>query len=166
MFYVISQILISIGYVMYIVSRFINSKNKMLLIDNISRIVDVIGYFCLGNINGIEHTLFGIVRNEAYRHIKRNIAKLVCFVIFLIVIFCMYGIAFNGISTILFIISNIINLIGTAFGREQGVRLGTIGACLCNIPAFLFLCNYAGMIGEIVCLIMTIVALYKNHIIV
>ena len=74
----------------------------------------------------------------------------------------MYGFAFEGLSTVFLIGSNIVNLLGTAYGNEQGVRLGTIGACLCNIPAFLIITNYTGLAGEVICLVMTIIAYTMN----
>ena len=160
--WLVGQILIGIGYAVYIISRFLKTKKNMLLWDNLSRVTDVVGYILFGNINGIEHTIFGIVRNEAYRHITQKVIKHIAFVILLAVIGIMYGFAFEGISTVFFIVGNVSLLVSTAYGNEQGVRLGTIGACICNIPAFLLITNYTGLVGEAICLVMTIIAYFKD----
>lgn len=154
----IGQIFIGVGYAIFIISRFLKKKSSMLLWDNISRVTDILGYILFGNVNSLEHTVFGIVRNEAYRRIKTPKVRNLVYIGLLIVIGIMYGIAFSGISTVLLIVSNVINLTGTAYGDEQGVRLGTICAGVCNITAFVLIANYAGSIGEGICLVMTLFA--------
>lgn len=160
--FMVFYILICAGYFIFICSRFLKTKDRILLFDNISRITFVVGYITGGHINGLEHTIFGIIRNKAYRLIKKDKAKKIAFVILLIAVLIMYGLSFSGISTVFFIISNTINLAAIAFGKEQTIRLGTILAAVCNISAFGLVNNIAALIGESIILIMTLISLIKN----
>lgn len=154
--------LICAGYFIFICSRFLKTKDRMLLFDNISRITFVAGYITGGHINGLEHTIFGIVRNKTYRLVKKDKAKKIAFIILLTAVLIMYGLSFSDISTVFFIISNTINLTAIAFGKEQTIRLGTILAAVCNILAFGLVNNIAALTGEIVILIMTLISFIKN----
>lgn len=161
--WIISQICNFIGYGVFIFAMYRNKKDKMLLTDAISRIFFITGWILLGSINGIMHSVFGIVRATIFRKLKRRRYIARAFVILFVIVIIMYGSTFSGISTVFFIISAIANLCGAAFGNEQGVRIATVAAALCNIGAFTSVSNYVGAGGEIIVLIMTIIAFMTNR---
>lgn len=136
----------------------------MLLTDNISRICFITGYILLDSINSIEHTVYGIIRNVIGQvlGLKRKEHKIWGFLILLLFLFIMYGMSFNGASTIMFMISGIINLFAVMFLKEQGIRIGTTLAAVCNITAFLIVGSYASIAGETICGIMGVLSFIKN----
>ena len=160
----ISQSFIIIGYLIFFISRFRNSKKSILLTDNISRICDIIGYSLFGSINSIEHVIYGMIRNAVGTFlIKRSKTyKTISFIIMVVVLFIMYGLSFNGVSTIMFMLSGLVNLFAVIFTKEQGIRLGTAIASICNITAFLLIGSYASIIGETLCGIIGILSFIKG----
>lgn len=62
-FFIIGQILTLISYLIFWFSRFLRTKNNILLFDNISRIFAIIAFFVLGTYDGIKNTLYVILRN-------------------------------------------------------------------------------------------------------
>lgn len=164
--FLISQGFIIIGYFVFFISRFRKNKNSILMTDNISRGCFIIGYVLLHSINSIEHTVYGIIRNLVGQALikHKKIYKIIGFTIMLILLFAMYGVSFNGVDTIMFILSGLINLYATIFAKEQGIRLGTVFAAICNIIAFLIIGSYASIIGEVLCGIMGVVSFVKEMI--
>ncbi len=164
MVYGISQGFILIGYSVFIISRFRKNKKNILITDNLSRICSIIGYILLKSVNSIEHTLYGIIRNivgQKLMNCQRN-AKLAGFTIMMILLVVMYGAAFTGISTIMFCLSGLINLFAVIFLHEQGIRMGTVLAAICNIIAFSVIHSYASIIGEAICGSMGLVSFIKE----
>ena len=138
------------------------TKN-MLMTDTLSRICFILGYCLLGSINSVEHTVYGIIRNTVGQFLvnKNKTDKMLGFVLMSIVLFIMYGLSFNGWSTIMFMLSGMVNLFAAIFTKEQGVRLGTILAAFCNITAFLLIGSYASITGEILCGLICILSYTK-----
>ena len=149
----ISQSFIVVGYLVFFLSRFRNNKKSILITDNISRICSIIGYSFFGSINSIEHTVYGIIRNIVGQALtnKNKIYKVFGFVVMLTVLCIMYCLSFNGVSTVMFILSGIINLFAVVFAKAQGLRIGTVAASICNIIAFLMVGSYASIVGEALC---------------
>lgn len=75
----------------------------------------------------------------------------------------MYGLSFNGFSTIMFILSGLINLFAIVFAKEQGIRLGTTLAAICNIIAFVIIGSYASIIGETLCGLIGVLSFIKAY---
>lgn len=161
----ISQGFIIIGYLIFFISRFRKNKKSILIIDNISRICFISGYFLFNSVNSIQHTVYGIVRNTIGQALiySKKVYKILSFVIMFIVLCMMYGLSFNGVSTIMFMLSGSINLFATIFAKEQGIRLGTVFAAICNAIAFLIIGSYASIIGETLCGIMGILSFIKEN---
>ena len=161
----ISQLFITIGYIIFFISRFKKRKKYILITDNISRCCFIIGYILLNSINGIEHTIYGIFRNFVGQIMdkKKRVCKILVFIIMIFILIVMYVLSFTGFSTILFIISGIINLFTVFFMKEQGIRLGTAFAAICNIIAFFLLQSNASIIGESLCGIIGIVSFIKEY---
>mgnify|MGYP003290135573 CR=1 FL=1 len=161
----ISQGFIIIGYLIFFISRFRKNKKSILMTDNLSRICFIIGYYLLNSLNSIEHTIYGIVRNTIGQKLisKNKIYKVFGFLILLIILCIMYGLSFNGFSTIMFILSGLINLFAIVFAKEQGIRLGTTLAAICNITAFVIIGSYASIIGETLCGFMGVLSFIKGY---
>lgn len=160
----ISQVFILIGYLIFFISRFRKTKKLILITDNISRGCFIIGYSLLHSINSVEHTIYGIIRNVTGQALikQRKICKMIGFTIMLILLCAMYGLSFNGVTTIMFILSGIINLYASVFATAQGIRLGTAFAAICNIVAFLIIGSYASIIGELFCGFMSAISFVKE----
>lgn len=160
----VSQGFIIIGYFVFFKSRFRQNKKSILMTDNISRCCFIIGYILIHSINSIEHTVYGIIRNLVGQVLikHKKIHKIIGFTIMLIILCTMYGISFNGISTIMFILSGLINLFTAVFTKEQGIRLGTVFAAICNIIAFLIIGSFASIIGELFCGLMGFISFVKE----
>lgn len=60
------------------------------------------------------------------------------------------------------IISGAINLFAVIFLKEQGIRIETILAALCNIVAFAVLGSYASILGEVSCGIVGIISFWAD----
>lgn len=162
----IGQLLTLLSYIIFWVSRFFNNKNKMLVLDNISRIAAIISFICLGSINGIQNTLFVLVRNYCGQKVnsKSNNVKRVTFVVLLMALSIMYTIFFEGVSTVILYICAILNLIGVVLCKEQGLRLFGLGGSL-FYAIFLFIIeNKVGFICEVICAIVLISSylMYRN----
>lgn len=162
-FYV-AQSFILTGYIIFFISRFKKSKTTILITDNISRLCFIVGYIFLHSINSIEHTVYGIIRNfiGAFLTKKNKKSKYIYFVIMSVLLFIMYGTTFNGISTIMFTLSGLINLFAVLFAKEQGIRIGTVCAAVCNVTAFLIIGSYASIIGESLCCIISFISFVKE----
>lgn len=162
----ISQIFIVIGYGVFFISRFRSSKKSILTTDTISRSCFIVGYYLFGSVNSIEHTIYGIIRNIIGQILidKNKKHKIFGFVLMTIILCIMYSISFNGMSTIMFILSGMINLFVAIFAKEQGIRIGTILAAICNIIAFLLIGSYASIIGEALCGITGILSYIKGKV--
>lgn len=160
----ISQGFILIGYLIFFISRFRKTKKLILITDNISRGCFIIGYAFLHSINSIEHTVYGIIRNITGQALikHKKIHKMIGFTIMLILLCAMYGLSFNGVATIMFILSGLINLYATVFAKAQGIKLGTAFAAICNIIAFLIIDSYVSIIGEVLCGIMGVISFVKE----
>lgn len=161
----VSQGFILIGYFIFFISRFRKNKKSILITDNISRSCFIVGYYLFGSINSIEHTIYGMIRNVVGQLLisRKNIYKIASFIVMLVVLFIMYGMSFSGISTILFLLSGTINLCTAIFAREQGIRLGTVFAAVCNVTAFLIIGSYASIVGETLCGIMGLLSFIKEE---
>lgn len=85
------------------------------------------------------------------------------FIIMAIALCIMYSLSFNGISTVMFMLSGLINLFAVILSREQGIRLGTVFASICNITTFLLMGSYASIIGEALCGITGILSFIKEN---
>ena len=135
------------------------------MVDTVSRVCFIVGYYLFGSINSIEHTVYGIIRNTIGQVLilRKRSYKILCFVIMLVILCFMYGLSFNGISTIMFMLSGLINLFTTIFAKEQGIRLGTVFAAICNITAFLIIGSYASIAGEALCGVIGILSFIKEH---
>lgn len=160
----ISQSFIFIGYFIFFVSRFGKNKKSILVTDNISRACFVAGYVFLRSANGIEHTMYGMVRNLVGQFLieKKKRYKIIGFLIMTVLLCIMYSFSFNGISTIMLILSGLINLFMIIFATEQGIRLGTAFAAICNIISFLIIGSYMSVLGELLCIIVSVVSFVKE----
>lgn len=162
----LGQLLTLLSYTIFCVSRFFKNKDKMLIFDNISRVVTIISFICLGSFNGIQNTIFSFIRNYCGQKLinKTVNAKRVTFVISFMIMSIVYLVSFRGISTIVMFICAVFNLIGVILLDEQGMRLcGLVGSILYSM--FLYLIgNNTGFICEIICALVLISSylLYKN----
>lgn len=164
MFY-LSQAFIIVEYSVFLVSRYQKDKKNILIADNLSQISFILGYLFLRSANSVEHTIYGILRNIVGQKLLNSTrkTKIMYFIVMLILLCVMYGVTFSGCSTILFVISGIINLFAVIFLSEQGIRMGTALAALCNITAFLMLESYASILGEITCGMIGLMSFRKNY---
>ena len=62
-FFILGQLLTLVSYLIFWISRFLKSKNNILLLDNISRLFAIIAFIFLGTYDGIKNTLYVILRN-------------------------------------------------------------------------------------------------------
>lgn len=161
----LSQALIIVGYLIFFVSRFQKEKKGILIIDSVSRLCFLAGYFLIRSVNSIEHTLYGIIRNTVGNRIikKSNVFKITIFIIMLILLCVMYGLSYKDCSTLVFLLSGLINLFAVFFLNEQGIRIGTILAAICNIVAFIIVKSYASIFGEILCGIIGLISFCKEN---
>jgi hypothetical protein len=150
---ILAQTIISIGYLIFFYSRFRKDKKSILLMDNLSRTCSIVGYIIFGSVNSLEHTLYGMLRNFLGSKLicKSRKMKILTYVVMLMILFVMYGVSFNGLSTIMFILSAIINLTTVIFLDEQKIRLGTLLAAVCNVTAFAMIGSYVSIVGEAAC---------------
>lgn len=116
-------------------------------------------------IYSIEHTIYGIIRNIVGQKLTKHSinVKLTGFVIMAVLLCIMYGMTFNGCSTIMFIFSGLINLFAIFFLKEQGIRIGAACAAICNICAFVLVGSYASILGETLCGVMGITSFIKYY---
>lgn len=161
----ISEGFIIIGYFIFFISRFRKTKKSILITDTVSRICFIVGYCLINSVNSIQHTVYGIIRNIVGQVLvpTKKIYKILGFIIMLIALCVMYGLSFNSVSTIMFMLSGMINLFMVIFAKEQGIRLGTILASICNITAFLMVGSYASVIGEMLCGIISILSYMRGN---
>lgn len=165
-FFVLGQLLTLISYLVFWISRFIKSKNNILLWDNISRIFAIIAFICLNAYDGIKNTIYVILRNVLGQitNKKEQKYKIITFLSMLVVLVLMYSFNFNGMSTICIAICGILNLYGTIMCDEQGIRIfGMIGSAF--YATFMLLTgNIIGNICEIICFIVMLISYlkYKN----
>ena len=119
-------------------------------------------------INSIEHTVYGIIRNHVGQVLMghKEVHRIIGFIIMFIFLCIMYGLSFNGISTIMLILSGLINLFTAIFTKEQGfldiIRLGTVLAAICNCIAFLVIGSYAFIVGELFCGFISVISFVKQ----
>lgn len=62
-FFIFGQILTFVSYLIFWISRFLKSKNNILLLDNISRLFAIIAFVFGGTYDDIKNTLYVILRN-------------------------------------------------------------------------------------------------------
>lgn len=62
-FFILGQLLTLVSYLIFWISRFLKSKNNILLLYNISRLFAIIAFIFLGTYDGIKNTLYVILRN-------------------------------------------------------------------------------------------------------
>ena len=163
---ILGQALTFISYAVFWFSRFFDNKKKLLIYDNISRIVAIISFISLGSLNGVQNTLFVIVRNYCGQITDKKSVKIkgITFVLLLITLVIMYAISFNGILTIALFICSVLNLIGVIFCNEQGIRLFGLSGGLFYAMFLFMIHNYIGFICEIigVIVIFSSYLMYKN----
>lgn len=161
----LGQILTLISYLVFWASRFFKGKREILLCDNISRIIAIFAFLCLYSINGIENTIFAMVRNYCGQKTATSsvIIKRIAFFILLLIVVIMYVVTFQGISTLTLIICAILNLIGVILCNEQGMRLFGLAGSLFYM-AFLYLTqNYIGAACELICAVVLISSYLYYH---
>lgn len=159
----VGEILTLISYLVYWVSRFIKSKNNILILDTISRVFAILAFAFLGTYDGIKNTMYVILRNSLGQVTnKKSIkTKFITFIAMLILLIVIYSFNFNGISTISIAISGILNLIGVIMCKEQGMRIfGMLGSSF--YAAFMFSTgNVIGTICEIIGFFMLLLSYLK-----
>lgn len=162
-FHIIGQILTLLSYIVFWVSRYMKSKNNMLLYDNISRGFAILAFLCLSTYDGVKNTLFVLVRNTIGQKIidKSKKVKIIVYVVMSICLCILYISSINKLATICVFICGLFNLYGVIMCDEQGVRLyGFIGGCF--YASFLFFTkNYTGFICELICLIVLVTSYLK-----
>ena len=163
--YFVGQCFIFVAYFVFLVSRLKNNKGSLLLTDTLSRIFSLFGYMLLHSLNSIEHTIFGILRNFIGGRLssKKFQSKIVIFLFLLLLLLGMYSMSFHGVSTVLFMLSGVINLVAVIFFDVTGIRVGTFLAALCNIFAFSRIHSYASIIGETLCALLCLVNLIRKE---
>lgn len=165
-FNIIGQLLTFISYAIFWISRFLNSKRKMLVLDNLSRIAAIISFICLGSVNGIMNTLFVMVRNYCGQKTESMdiSVKRKTFLVLLIILIFMYTVTYGGISTIALFICAVFNLIGVILCDEQGIRLYGLGGSAFYAIFLLLIHNYTGFVCEIICAVILVSSylMYKN----
>ena len=151
--YIIGQALTLISYIVFWVSRYMESKKNILLYDNISRCFAILAFICLKTFDGIKNTLFVIVRNVVGNKISKQPrkTKLSVFIVMIICLCLLYITSFNNVATICVFICGILNLYGVIMCDEQGIRLyGLIGSGFYAM-FLLFTGNYTGFVCELIC---------------
>lgn len=151
--YIIGQVLTLISYIVFWVSRYMESKKNILLYDNISRCFAILAFICLKTFDGIKNTLFVIVRNVVGNKISKQSkkTKLSIFIVMLICLCLLYITSFNNVATICVFICGVLNLYGVIMCDEQGIRLyGLIGSGFYAM-FLLFTSNYTGFVCELIC---------------
>lgn len=162
----IGQLLTLLSYIIFWVSRFFKSKNSILILDSASRIFTIASFLCLGSMNGIQNTLFVLVRNYCGQKVnsKSTNVKRVTFVVLLMALSIMYTIFFEGVSTVILYICAILNLIGVILCEEQGLRLFGLGGSLFYAIFLFMIGNTVGFICEVICAVVLISSylIYRN----
>ena len=156
--YIIGQALTLISYIVFWVSRYMESKKNILLYDNISRCFAILAFICLKTFDGIKNTLFVIVRNVVGNKISKQSkkTKLSVFIVMIICLCLLYITSFNNVATICVFTCGVFtcgvfNLYGVIMCDEQGIRLyGLLGSGFYAM-FLLFTGNYTGFICELIC---------------
>lgn len=163
----VGEILTLISYLVYWISRFIKSKNNILILDTISRVFVIIAFAFLGTYDGIKNTMYVILRNSLGQvtNEKSKNTKIITFIAMLMLLIVIYSFNFKGISTICIAISGILNLFGVIMCKEQGMRIfGMLGSSF--YAAFMFSTgNIVGTICEIIGFFMVLLSYlkYRNN---
>jgi hypothetical protein len=112
--------------------------------------ITITAFLFLHSFNGIQNTLFATVRNivGVKTADKKPSVKRTAFLVLLIILFLMYGIFFNGISTVCVGICGILNLYGTIMCDEQGLRLCCISGSGFYATFLLITGNITGFVCE------------------
>ena len=164
--FIIGQILTLISYLIFWISRFIKSKHKILLWDNISRVFAIIAFIFLGTYDGIKNTLYVILRNllGQFTNKKEKKHKLIALFIMLILLVLIYSFDFRGVSTICIAICGILNLYGVIMCNEQGIRFFGIIGSIFYMGFMIFTGNIVGFLCEAICFFVMIASYmkYKN----
>lgn len=131
----VGEILTLISYLVYWKSRFIKSKNNILILDTISRVFAIIAFAFLGTYDGIKNTMYVILRNSLGQVTnKKSInTKIITFIAMLMLLIIIYSFNFNGISTICIAISGIL---GASFYAAFMFSTGNIIGTICEIIGF------------------------------
>lgn len=152
-----------INYICYCISRFVKTKQMMLLLDLVSKIFTVAGLYCLGSLSGaysfVITFLLLIVANIKEKYHKKWLAGFLLFqALYVYIAFFLY---FEGISSILIFINATLNLICVWWLAPQKMRI--VGGW--NSVLFLLyqvnIKNWAGLI-EIAVIYCNFVA-YKKY---
>lgn len=160
----IGSVIVAIAYLIFFYSRFRKTKKQIIITDSVSRVTYITGYALMKSINSIEHITFGLVRNLVSQYLidKSKKTKYIATSILLTILITMYALSFNGLSTIIFIVSALVNLYATMFTKAQGIRIGSMTASLLNALAFLVIGNYVSIIGELLCFLMSLISFIKE----
>ncbi len=164
--FIVGQVLTLISYLVFWISRFIKSKYKILLWDNISRFFAIVSFIFLGTYDGIKNTLYVILRNilGQYTNKKKKKYKLLTLFIMFILLVFIYCFDFHGISTICVAICGILNLYGVIMCNEQGIRFFGMLGSIFYIGFMVFTGNIVGILCEVICFFVMLVSYikYKN----
>lgn len=160
---IIGQVLTLVSYIVFWFSRFLKTKKDILLIDNLSRIIAIIGFVFLGTYDGIKNTVYVIFRNYLGKITikKSHSVKLKVFVAMLLLLLLMYSFNFNGLATICIGICGILNLYGTIMTNEQGIRIYGMLGSIFYMFFMLFTGNVTGTVCEIICFAVMLISYIK-----
>ena len=173
------MILTIISYAIYFISRFMKTKNKILIFDVTSKVVTIFALYFLGSLSGSLSTFVGLISicfivflennietKESKIEKKNSLKKSTTNIIFsmFFVVYIVIGIfTYISISTVLVAITNLIVLIGNWYGNPQQIRkAGMIASVVYTLFQF-SINNYVGVILEILVLISNILSYVKNR---
>lgn len=147
------DILMALSYITFWGSRFLRTKKGMLIGHSVGIGLFRIPSFALdGNINGIENSILIVVRNITIQCIdkKKRKIKVLFFVLYVVVSWTLYFIAYAGVQTWFVACSGTATTLCFVFGKEQIMRIGGIvGASLYACFQF-FSGQYVGFVLEMV----------------
>lgn len=160
---IIGQVLTLISYIIFYWSRFLKSKNALLISEIIIKIICIVAFIFLGSASGIINSIFGIVRNTTGIFVKNKNIKIkhISLVLLLLLLTIIQFTQYEGINTIFVYVCAVINALGIIVLKEQGQRItGAIGGTF----YFLFqiaITNWVGAICELGTIISQLTSWFK-----
>jgi hypothetical protein len=150
-----------ITYIIYCSSRFMKNKTTMLLMDASTKLINVVGLYCLSSLTGSVNMFIAIFVLVAASIKEKTYKKLIGFyIIFQVAYIISLVITFNGPASVLMFTASSLCLLGNWWLSPQGMRKTGIAANICYLTYQILIKNYAGLL-ELITLACNISSLVK-----
>lgn len=151
-----------INYVCFCTSRFMKTKQQMLLLDLLAKVFTILGLYCMGSMTGVwAFALMFVLLLVANVKEKYNKKWALLFLLFQGLYFVVLWYTYAGISSILVFLNSSVYLYCVWWLSPQNIRLVGGLNCFLYLAYQLSIKNWAGL-TEIFVIISNFAAFFKN----